>query len=147
MMTRKRKHGDSRSDAGTTPNPCCDEASIGRGLIGVVVGFLLLALCAPARAQGDVNSEYRVKLAFLYNFAMFVEWPADAFPDPGSPLVICVAGNNPFQGEIEESLQGRRVGGRSVKVAKLHPGEDSRACQIIFVRATQKKEASRIFTD
>ena len=29
--------------------------------------------------------EYRVKLAFLYNFAQFVEWPADTFRDSGSP--------------------------------------------------------------
>src|SRR5690242_5374173 len=31
-------------------------------------------------AQDQPPNEYLVKAAFLYNFAKFVEWPAEAFP-------------------------------------------------------------------
>jgi hypothetical protein len=104
---------------------------------------------APPRAfaQSEPNSEYRLKLAFLYNFAQFVQWPADAFRDSGAPLTICVAGENPFQGEIERSLRGRTVGGHPVELRKLNLHEDPHACQMIFVRATEKNSTSRILAN
>lgn len=108
----------------------------------IVVG--LAAGAPPAAAQRIDANEYRLKLAFLYNFAQFVEWPADSFRDAGAPLTICVAGDDPFQGGIEESLRGRAVKGHSMEVRKLGPHDDPRACQMIFVRAAEKKEIPRI---
>jgi uncharacterized protein DUF4154 len=71
---------------------------------GRVVRWLRLTACGAVifcsylwgtglRAQVQVRSEeYRLKLVFLYNFAKFVEWPADAFPAPQAPLKLCVVG-------------------------------------------------------
>ncbi len=109
-----------------------------------MLGFFLLPLSSPASAKGEESNEYRVKLAFLYNFAHFVEWPADSFRDSAAPLDICVAGENPFQGEIEQTLRGRTVEGHPVEVRKLNPGENPHDCQMIFVRATEKKGTPRI---
>jgi hypothetical protein len=50
-----------------------------------------------------------------------------------------VAGDNPFQGEIERGLRGRAVGGHLVEVRKLNPHEDPHTCQMIFVRAAEMK--------
>ena len=111
---------------------------------GLVVCCVLIAVPPHAFAQDDHQGEYRVKLAFLYNFAQFVQWPADTFRDSGAPLTICVAGDNPFQGEIEQSLHGRTVGGHPIEVKKLDPDEDPHTCQMIFVRATEMKAAPRI---
>ena len=110
----------------------------------IVVCCVLIAAPHLAFAQGDNEGEYRVKLAFLYNFAQFVEWPADTFRDSGAPLTICVAGDNPFQGEIEQSLRGRTVGGHPIEVRRLSPDEDPHACQMIFVRVTEMKAIARI---
>ena len=57
---------------------------------------MFLLTPASARAQSDDRAEYSVKLAFLYNFTKFVEWPAEAFPDRGAPLNICLVGQDPF---------------------------------------------------
>ena len=111
------------------------------------VCWVLIAAPHPAIAQGDYQGEYRVKLAFLYNFAQFVQWPADTFRDSGAPLTICVAGDNPFQGEIEQSLRGRTVGGHPVEVMKLNPDADPHGCQMIFVRAAEMKVAPRILAN
>jgi hypothetical protein len=107
--------------------------------MGLVTAVTLLACVPNAPAQGPESNEYRLKLALLYNFAQFVEWPADSFRDPAAPLAICVAGDNPFQGEIGESLRGRTVKGHPLEIRKLQGGEDLRACQIIFVRVGEKK--------
>jgi len=95
-------------------------------------------------AQDDNDGEYRLKLAFLYNFAQFVQWPPEAFHDPAAPLTMCVAGQDPFQGEIEQSLSGRSVGGHPIEIKKLGPNDDPRACHMIFVRASEKREAAKI---
>ncbi len=110
-----------------------------RNLTGLVAALVLLACVPNAPAQAPESNEYQLKLAFLYNFAQFVDWPADSFRDPGAPLAICVAGDNPFEGEIGESLRGRTVKGHPLEIRKIQGGEDLRACQIIFVRAGEKK--------
>lgn len=106
---------------------------------------IYLLLFAPQRGlcQGD-EGIYRVKLAFLYNFAQFVQWPSSAFQDANSPLTICVAGQDPFQGEIEQSLRGRAVDGHPVELKRLRASDDPRTCHMIFVRAGETKLAEKI---
>jgi hypothetical protein len=86
----------------------------------------MLLLGPPARAEEP--PEYRLKAAFLYNFALFTEWPADL----GGTLNLCVHGTDPFGTEID-SLQGKAVGGRSIAVQRRADGESLDGCQIVFV--------------
>ena len=142
MKTLWRKHDATRRGS----RGHCRAGPRGRPWTPLWAVACLVLMAAPpqAWAQGKNEGEYRVKLAFLYNFAQFVQWPADTFRDSGAPLTICVAGDNPFRGEIEQSLRGRTVGGHPIEVRKLHPDEDPHACQMIFVRATEMKATPRI---
>jgi len=115
--------------------------------IALLAWTVLLVNPLRAPAEGDDESEYRVKLAFLYNFAQFVEWPADAFRDAAAPLTICVAGQDPFQGEIGQGLRGRTAGGHLVEIKKLRRDENPRGCHMLFVRAGDRKSASRLLAD
>src|SRR5580658_5372937 len=92
-------------------------AWLGAFLIGA--GIFLVSSGLSAFADGTENSEYRLKLAFLYNFAQFVQWPADTFANASAPLRICVVGENPFSGEIEQGLRGRFVAGHPVELRQL----------------------------
>ena len=47
-------------------------------------------------AQDSTTPEYKIKAAFLYNFAKLTDWPANAFSTTQSPLVIGVLGRDPF---------------------------------------------------
>ncbi|MCK7494755.1 MAG: YfiR family protein [Comamonadaceae bacterium] len=38
--------------------------------------------------RGGLPDEYQVKAAFIYNFAKFVEWPADSLGPKEAPLVV-----------------------------------------------------------
>ena len=61
---------------------------IGRTLAAPFIGWLLLALPQGVLAQDSSPDEYQIKLAFLYNFTKFVEWPEQALPSQQTHLVI-----------------------------------------------------------
>jgi hypothetical protein len=88
--------------------------------------------------------EYPVKLAFLYNFAKFVEWPADSYHDPGAPLEICIVGHDPFSPDSERELRTKTVGGHPVKIVALKPNDTLNLCHMVFVPVTEKDQANKI---
>ena len=63
-------------------------------------------------AQTGKASESHLKAVFLFNFAQFVDWPSEAFPDSATPLVIGVLGDDPFEGFLDQTIRGEHVRGR-----------------------------------
>jgi len=101
-----------------------------------------LALAAfAAAALSDDLPEYRLKAAFLYNFALFTEWPADI----GSTLNLCVYGRDPFGEEID-ALQGKPVGDRRMVVHRVTTVEGLTVCQIVFIAETSGDGISRVLS-
>jgi hypothetical protein len=94
-----------------------------------LLAVLLLAVAAQSRpAAQDVSTEYRVKAAFLYNFVKFVEWPSRT--EPG-PIVICVAGRNPFGSILDDTIRGETVRGRTLAARVIL--EPDPGCHVTFV--------------
>lgn len=89
----------------------------------------LLLVAASAQAQ-DVALEYRVKAAYLLNFARFVDWPPAAFKDR-EPFQICVAGRNPFGGELAEMVRSETLAGRALAVRVIR--DDAASCHLLFI--------------
>lgn len=94
-----------------------------------------------APAQPQELPEYRLKAAFVYNFAAYTEWPAEV----GGTLNLCVFGDDPFKGEIEP-LHGKAVGARTLALARRagHDARDLRHCQIVFVAASAAAQLPKI---
>ncbi len=88
--------------------------------------------------------EHQVKIGFLYNFAKFVEWPIDAFPEPGAPLTISILGGDPFCDSLERSLQGKTVNGRVIAVRRLRRVDPQDPGQILFIGPSVGKEAGPV---
>ena len=98
-----------------------------RRVLSWLFGCLALLSLAPA-ARADELPEYRLKAAFLYNFALFTEWP----PEVGTLLNVCIHGPDPFGKDIDE-LQGKAVGPRSIAVLRKAVGESLAGCQVVYV--------------
>jgi hypothetical protein len=94
--------------------------------------------------MNEETVEYPVKLAFLYNFTKFVDWPPDSYRGPGAPLEICIVGNDPFSPAIEGELRTRTVGSHPIEVKTLGPSDIMSACQIVFVPVTAEDQATRV---
>jgi hypothetical protein len=58
---------------------------------------MALGNCLAADPPEQPFDEYRVKAAFLYNFAKFVQWPSESFQSPTEPFAICVLGQRSFR--------------------------------------------------
>lgn len=102
---------------------------------GVLIAVLLAAgvAAAPARAHGSRSPlEDEVKAAFLFNFARFVDWPAQAFRAPDAPLVVGVLGSGEFAATLERVTGGKEVQGRPFRVTALGAA-DPCGCHILFL--------------
>lgn len=111
--------------------------------------LLVMAATAQLALAGVVcaelpHLEYEVKAAFVYNFAKFVEWPRSAFADKDAPLVFCIIGRDPFNGELEHIVDGRSANGRRIVVRDDVSVSDGKACHLAFVPATEDEHVARI---
>lgn len=73
-----------------------------RALAGLAVALMVSTM---ARAQAPVE-EAVFEAAYLHKFPGFVDWPADAFKTPASPIVIGVAGAPGCSTNSPRSLAG-----------------------------------------
>jgi hypothetical protein len=103
-----------------------------------------LFFCASLRAQSDGLTEDQIKAGFLFNFTKFVDWPPDAFPIASAPIVIAVVGANPFGDTLSATAAGKTVGGRAVVVKQFKEGQDLRACTILFISSSEKRQSAHI---
>jgi hypothetical protein len=103
--------------------------------------MLIAACCSPAARpeQSGGASEYAVKAAFLFRFAQFVEWPEEAFADAKTPLTYCTIGEDPFAGMLDESVNGKSIGNRRLKVRHLKQPEQIGECHVVFIAASERK--------
>ncbi len=107
----------------------------GRGSIPVLIALLwslpLHVAAAPQPAQASL--EYSVKANYLVRFAAFVEWPPRAFATAQSPVVICVAGHDPFRGSLETAARAQTAYGRPLTVRRPNSREAAAGCHILYV--------------
>lgn len=87
--------------------------------------------------------QQRIKAAFLYKFAAYIEWPAEAFTAPDSPIALCVAGADDVARELEQAVSGRHVATRPVLVQRVKGGESIAGCHILFLGSGSEAEATR----
>ncbi len=99
-------------------------------MLGLALLLLIPQLAAPQ--SGDVG-EYDVKAAFLYNFAMYVEWPSETPAGETGDFVIGVLGDDPFGPSLDAMARERSVGGRRVVVKRFASMEQYVPCHILFV--------------
>jgi hypothetical protein len=101
----------------------------------------LLLVGGPATAQAVRAAAPQVEAVFLFNFAQFVNWPAESFPDSQAPLVIGILGEDPFGGFLDETVRGETVRARPLEVRRYRRIEEVNTCHILFI---SRSEADRL---
>ena len=98
--------------------------------LSVLCGLTLSAACGMADEVPLTSNERELKVAFLYNFALFTEWPAEE----SGAFVFCILGADSFGKEID-ALQGKVVAGRTTTVVRKGTGESLKNCHVVFIGA------------
>lgn len=99
----------------------------------------MAALVGASTAWAEEVPEYRLKAAFLYNFAAFTEWPVEV----GATLNLCIYGADPFGAEADP-LNGKTVGTRAIEVHRKPSLEALKSCQLVFVPAANIGQLPRL---
>ncbi|MGH9632352.1 MAG: YfiR family protein [Bryobacteraceae bacterium] len=112
---------------------------------------ITLALCgtwisgpSAIHAKPPISPEYIIKAAYIYNFAMFVEWPPDAFARDDAPIVIGIVGADPFGSALEETVRDKRVNRKRFVIKRVQGGQDLRDCHIVFFNSAESERLGEI---
>ena len=100
-----------------------------RTLCGVTLLVAAAIAVPPATAGG--GSEAALKAAFLYNFALYTEWPS-----LGASFEICVAGRDTLDDALD-ALSAKAIAGRPIHVRRLEGTVVPEDCNLLFVGAPE----------
>jgi hypothetical protein len=117
----------------------CQIRHTGRAILSAV---LCLAFCPPVLAQAA--TEDQVKAAYVFNFAKFIQWPAEVFATADAPMNFCVLGRSPVVDELDSSMTGKSVNGHAIVVKHLHGPDEIKGCHLIFLAASAGKQQQKL---
>ena len=102
-----------------------------------IILVLLFAISSGLYAD-RTPGEYDVKLAFLYNFTKFIDWPEQAFQNENSPFSICVMGKLPPHQTIKH-ITNRTAKNRPITFQFLHYKYATDNCHVLFLTRSLKQ--------
>lgn len=97
--------------------------------------LMVLAVLRAGPAVGQTPLEYAVKANYLVRFAAFVDWPAQVFAGPDAPLVICVAGHDPFGAVLTRAAADQTAHGRPLRILTGVTTTTAGGCHILYFGA------------
>ena len=113
-------------------------------LLAISIACLAIGVTGVVPAQGLPAPEYQVKALFLFNFTSFVDWPADAFPDETSPVVIGILGEDVFGPYLAEAVGNERVKGRPLVLRTYRRVEEIDTCHVLFISPSENDRLGAI---
>lgn len=105
-------------------------ARILRAASRALLGATLWLVAQPAAGAGE-SLEYAVKAAFIARFPPFVTWPAGAV-GPG-PFSVCLLGEAPFNGALEQAVRSQAFGERPMVMRRLQAVTPADGCQVLYI--------------
>lgn len=113
-------------------SPCGEtwRSSLGQTLRRLTLATVLLSAGTTVRA--DNSNEAALKAAFLYNFALYTEWPS-------LPPVFeyCIADKLDESAAID-ALAKKEIAGRPIRIRHLGASDSLATCNVLFVTAAEK---------
>jgi hypothetical protein len=99
---------------------------------------------SPRQEPAQALPEYVVKAGFLFNFAKYVEWPAEAFENADTPITIGIVGTDPFGEGLEKTFKNKTARGRTFVIQRFSEPAGIRRCHILFVPRSEKERLQEI---
>lgn len=101
-----------------------------RLLIAIFILFSLSGFEESKKRVDVKDYSYRLKAAFIYNFATLVDWPSNR---KTGEFIIAVYGDEPVYQELKSRYSVKSVGSQKVKVVKYTSAAEISKSHILFV--------------
>ena len=114
----------------------------------LILFFLILytgafALSVATAHQTDMEVEYKIKAAFLLNFAKFINWPKEAFSDNRQTFKICVLGHDPFDPTMA-GIESHSIDNRDIILYRTDRVDQTRDCHLLFISSSETNNLQTI---
>lgn len=98
---------------------------------------LALLLQAPVSSAAD-GGEAALVVAYLYNFALYTEWP-------GTPAAFefCLIGKDELN-DAPQTLERKEIAGRPIRVRHLTSQEVPTECNVLFIAGSEKSRLPKL---
>jgi hypothetical protein len=115
--------------------------------ISELIRFLCLIIVfshIPAQlTAAETAEEYKIKAAFIFKMAKFIEWPANSHTNFG----LCVLGDDPFGRGLDE-FESRKIAGLNIKVRRYNQSTSvDKACHILYISESKRPFLSEILDE
>jgi hypothetical protein len=108
---------------------------------------VIAVACMLGGAESPSPTASQVKAAFLYNFAKFVEWPADVLPESSTEMGLCILGEDPFGADLDDTIQGKSVNGRGIEIKRFRTLHALKGCHVLFISSSEWHRLPKILED
>lgn len=110
---------------------------------GIVLS-LILTFLSPVVKRSFAADEYQVKVAFLYSFAKFVQWPAESSPNKDTPFIFSFISKDSLFSQGAE-IENRMIRGlRTVVRYPRTPEEIDVRSRVLFIHHSMEDESGAI---
>ena len=79
-----------------------------------------------------------MKTEALVNLPRYVEWPATAFVEARTPLILGVYGNSKIHKALENAIHGKVLNGRTVIVRRFHWPHKPNS-HLVFIASSERR--------
>ncbi|MEO8077044.1 MAG: YfiR family protein [Acidobacteriota bacterium] len=111
------------------------------GRCGLAALLTATALTSSGAAQSATAPQ--LKAAYVFNFALFTEWPPEAVP-AGSPLTLCIVNDDGIAEAVDRLVKGRAVEGHALVVRGLKLGATLPPCHVLYVAGADLKRSLQV---
>ncbi|HYD82239.1 MAG TPA: YfiR family protein [Paucimonas sp.] len=109
-----------------------------RSALALAVATGLPCEAQPAAAPMSALPEYKVKAAFVYNFALFTDWPQASLND-GAPLNVCVNAESALRPALNE-FNDKAIKGRRMQIRAWTDAADAvRQCHVLVLDSVDRE--------
>jgi uncharacterized protein DUF4154 len=110
----------------------------------LVVTAAIAGCTCTSFASAQTATAPALKAAFLYNFAKFTEWSAEALA-PGEPLVLCVMNDRAVGEMLADLTKGHSIDGHALVVSTMKADSTALApCRLLFASGLDAAQSATL---
>lgn len=119
-------------------------------ILNIIILAVIWCGCAlvPVIAEEDAdrnNAQYKIKIAFIYNFLKFVDWPGATSPQKTNSANVCIVGDKDFSNYFS-NFQRTHKQSFVINVNDSVSGNDIAACNVLYIGKNDEGRVSSIIS-